>query len=225
MDANLARIFAGMLADVGITVTEQSLLPDPLPRDLQASITPPSSPSDYDPIPHMIPSFVHLSHTTFRSRIPYKRTTYFAAHLAQITGRLGLEGLPQGIIRRLRRSGVKPMEPTAYFRCRRLLKRWGYSSPEYRRIFAILKAMGGPVVSLSYGRETAIKEDFEHLCQLFEQRRPLGVQRKNFLSYYLVIQFLLKKYQIPQYYVLPSIKDTTKFTLLCQAYSSMTGVL
>ena len=222
MDAHSASVFAEMLQEIGVDVTAESLLPDPLPAPDEPV---PVSPSDYDPTPRQLPSFQHLTHTTWLARIPYKRLTHFTTHLAQVTGRLGIGGLPKGIIRRLRRSGVKPAEQGAYFRIRRLLKRWGYSSTEYRRIFAILKAMNGPMIRLTYGTEMAMRRDFQHLCDMFDRRQPLGGQRKNFLSYYLVVQLLLKKYKVKSYYTLPSIKDVGKFQVLVDAYASLAGAV
>ena len=82
--------------------------------------------------------------------------------------------------------------------------------------------MGGPVLKLSYAEETAMRDDFQRLCTLFDQHQPLGRRRKNFISYYLIVQLLLKKYHVPTYYVLPSIKDKHKFGGLVDAYCTIT---
>lgn len=224
MDAFHADLVRQMLGEIGITVDAESESPHShgLP-------TPPASPSieksnaeQWDP-PKQLPSFVHMSHMQQdRARVPYSRLTHFIAHLTQLTGRIGIDGLPKGLIRRLRRSGVKPTEDTAYFRIRRLLRKWGYSSPEYRKIFAILKAMGGPVPSIPYRVEIQMRQDFIKLAELFDQHRPLGTDRKNLLSYYLVIQLLLQKYRIKCFYKLPSIKGVDKFNSLVKVYCDLT---
>jgi hypothetical protein len=230
MDAHHASLIVSMLHEIGIEVTAEALEPDTMPpADLDYA---PSSPSYVPPSPTLsaqdeapiqLPSFVQLTHVQpERSRVPYKRITHFAAHLAQLCGRMDCSRLPKGIVRRLRRSGVKPTEPAAYFRCRRLLKRWGFSSPEYRCIFSILKQMGGPVLRLSYAQETALRNDFARLCALFDRQQPLGERRKNFISYYLITQLLLKKYRIATHYILPSIKDRHKFAGLVDAYCTIT---
>lgn len=222
MDEKSASIFAEMFAELGIPVTAKSLLPDtPPPSPVYCPPSPSSSTTSYG----QLPSYEHLTHLhPCRARVPYKRSTHFGAHLAQLTGRVKLDALPKGIVRRLRRSGVKPTEQGAYFRIRRLLKRWGYSSPQYRCIFAILKQMGGPIPRISYQQETALRKDFEQLCGVWEKLKArLGRDRKNFPSYYLITQLLLKKYKIPIYYSLPSIKDNRKFNLIVEAYQLTTG--
>lgn len=223
MDEKSASIFAEMFAEIGLNITAKSLLPDtPPPSPTYTPASPGASSTSTGPI--QLPSFQHLTHLQpCRVRVPYKRTTHFAAHLAQLTGRVKLDALPKGIVRRLRRSGVKPTEQGAYFRIRRLLKRWGYSSPQYRCIFALLKQMGGPIPRLSYPQEVALRADFDMLCRRWEQLKPrLGDGRKNFPSYYLITQLLLKKYRIPIYYSLPSIKDNRKFNLIVEAYQAIT---
>lgn len=177
----------------------------------------------------MLPSFVHLTHLTRdRMHTPYRRATHFAHHMEQLTGRNADPTTLKPLIRRLKRAGVKAdREPMAYYRVRRLLKRWGYGPREYRCIFAMLKAMGGPVLSLSYPQEQAIRSDFEALCAAFDQRREVqggGGGRKNFLSYYLVIQLLLDKYRIPSFYRLPSVKDVGKFRAIMEHYVVIAGV-
>lgn len=221
MDEKSANIFAEMFAEIGIEVTAKSLMPDTPPT---SPIYCPSSPSSSRSSYAQLPSYEHLTHLhPCRVRVPYKRSTHFAAHLAQLTGRVKTDVLPKGIVRRLRRSGVKPAEQGAYFRIRRLLKRWGYSSPQYRCIFAILKQMGGPIPRLSYTQEQALRQDFDSLCRMWNKLQPqLGKDRKNFPSYYLITQLLLKKYKIPIYYSLPSIKDNRKFNLIVEAYQTIT---
>lgn len=215
MDAHQADMIASMLQELGIDVTPESLGVDEPAHQLKSV----ADPLTENIPPKMIPSFEHLTHLQpERARVPYKRLTHFSAHLAQLCGRVSTAALPKGIVRRLRRSGVKPTEQAAYFRCRRLLKRWGYSSAQYRCIFTILKRMGGPVLNLSYAQEVAMRRDFGRLCALFDRQQPLGTTRKNFISYYLITQLLLKKYGIPCYYTLPSIKDKLKFTSLIAAY-------
>lgn len=213
-----------MLGEMGIQVSPESLFEEPPPPYEPA----PSSPSYCPPSPtyeeyKALPSFQHLTHVQpERPRVPYKRTTHFAAHLAQVTGRVSTLSLPPGIVRRLRRAGVKPTKPDSYFRIRRLLKKWGNSSPEYRCIFTLLKKMGGPVVTLSYEQERAIRQDFEQLSRLWDRQKPLGETRKNFPSYYLVVQLLFKKHGIQSFYTLPSIKDTKKFDSIVEAYQQVT---
>lgn len=223
MDAKSATIFAEMFAEIGLDISAKSLLPDTPPSSPTYQPSSPSAASDMSE-QVQLPSFEHMTHLQpCRVRIPYKRGTHFAAHLAQLTGRVKLDALPKGIVRRLRRSGVKPAEPGAYFRIRRLLKRWGYSSPQYRCIFALLKQMGGPTPRLSYTQEAALRKDFDVLCRRWNQLKgQLGDGRKNFPSYYLITQLLLKKYKIPIYYSLPSIKDNRKFNLIVEAYQSIT---
>ncbi|MGI9142984.1 MAG: hypothetical protein ACR2IJ_07315 [Fluviibacter sp.] len=225
MDAHQADMIASMLQELGIDVTSSEL-----ESDNQPSLAPMLKSVSHHPMaecdePRQLASFEHMTHLQpERSRIPYKRSTHFAAHLAQLCGRVDTSAVfPKGIIRRLRRSGVKPAEPAAYFRCRRLLKRWGYSSPQYRCIFALLKQMGGPILHLTYAQEYALRRDFERVCSLFDWIKPLGPSRKNLISYYLITQLLLKKYSIPCYYVLPSIKDKSKFESLVQAYCSISN--
>lgn len=220
MDEKSATIFAEMFAEIGIAVTAESLLPDTPPSSPVYCPSSPSTSSSYG----QLPSFEHMTHMQpCRVRIPYKRSTHFAAHLAQLTGRVKLDALPKGIVRRLRRSGVKPTEQGAYFRIRRLLKKWGYSSPQYRCIFAILKQMGGPTPRLSYAQERALRQDFDSLTKSWNRlKSQLGMERKNFPSYYLITQLLLKKYKIPIYYSLPSIKDNRKFNLIVDAYQCIT---
>ncbi len=221
MDEKSASIFAEMFAEIGLDISAASLLPDTPPPSPSASASESSSASES---PRQLPSFQHLTHLQpCRVRVPYKRITHFAAHLAQLTGRVKLDALPKGIVRRLRRSGVKPGEQGAYFRVRRLLKRWGYSSPQYRCIFALLKQMGGHIPRLSYAQESALRADFDILCRRWEQlKATLGPGRKNFPSYYLITQLLLKKYGVPIYYSLPSIKDNRKFNLIVEAYQAVT---
>jgi hypothetical protein len=222
MDAFHAALAAQMLGELGITIGTAELATPDLP-------TPPPSPTlthhqgeQWSP-PKQLASYTHMTHLQQdRPRIPYTRLTHFVAHLTQLTGRIGLEGLPKGLIRRLRRSGVKPTEDTAYFRIRRLLRKWGYSSPEYRKIFAILKAMGGPVPTIPYGVENQMRQDFIKLAELFDQRQPLGSVRKNMMSYYLVIQLLLQKHRIKCFYKLPSIKGIDKFNSLVKVYCDLT---
>lgn len=220
MDAHHAAMIASMLGEIGIDVRQEDLAESESECETPTSpiYTCPPSPLERRP-PSQLPSYEHLTHLQpERTRVPYKRATHFATHLAQITGNVDTAGLPKGIVRRLRRSGVKPLERGAYFRCRRLLKKWGYSSAEYRCVFAILKKMGGPVVRIPGYVEQRMKHDFDRLCGLFHQRTPLGSSRKNFISYYLIVQLLLSKYRIRSYYELPSIKDKAKFLSLIDAY-------
>ena len=182
-------------------------------RDIQQKDT------EYTPIAQW--KHVHGQCQPDDAKVPYKRRTHFLAHLNQLTGRNGITRLPKGLLAKIKRSRVDVTNPMAYHRIRRLMKKWGYSSTEYRHIFAVLRYRGGPVLTLTYQQERAIRQDFEELCDLFDRRRPLGYERKAMMSYYLCIQFLLKKYHIYSYYVLPSIKDTAKFERLVQAYSDL----
>ena len=208
-------IYAEMLRELGLSVNED--------EEFAAEPYVPESPTEREyefyERPHFEASWDHMQHTQpDPPKTPYKRSTHFLAHLNQVTGRNGIQTLPKGAISRLKRAGVTIRQPHAYFRIRRLFKRWGYSSPEYRHIFSILRSMGGLVVNLSYAQELQIREDFDHLCQLFEKMRPMGDRRKAFPSYYLILQLLLKKYHIDSYYILPSIKDNLKFQRIIDAY-------
>lgn len=225
-------IYAEMLRELGIIVDAAEEEEEEIPGPSSPSYTPESPPTtttttttyEFYERPHFEAQWDHMQHTQREpAKAPYKRSTHFLAHLNQVTGRNGIQRLPRGVISRLKRAGVNIRQPHAYFRIRRLLKRWGYSSPEYRLIFAILRSMGGLVLSLSYAQERQIRADFDHLCWLFERLRPMGTKRKAFPSYYLVLQLLLKKYSINSYYLLPSIKDANKFQRIIDGYCLMTG--
>lgn len=211
-DNRAFEAYAQMLQELGFDVH---------PTDIGHVEEAPEKTRDTSHDPVMIPSFVHMEQLTQeRAYIPYRRMTHFVQHLAQVTGRVHLDGL-RPIITRLKRAGVKTIQPMAYFRIRRLLKKWGYSSTHYRAIFTILREMGGEVLRLSYAQEVALRSDFERLCVAFDASKEVH-KRNNFLSYYLVIQLLLEKYKIPCFYRLPSIKDTLKFRSLVAVYYTMT---
>jgi hypothetical protein len=209
--------YALMLRELGIEVAAADVTPDaadvapplPLPREPR---------NDFADEFEMQVGFEHMTHLVpHRPYAPYKRMTYFSQLLAQVTGRNGDEASMRPIISRLKRAGVKVGDEMAYFRIRRLLKKWGYTSPQYRQIFAMLKAMGGQVLKLTYGYEMRIRGDFSNLCRAFEKGGSLH-GRKNFLSYFVVVQLLVKKYRLPCFYKLPSIKDTQKFQSLVDLY-------
>jgi hypothetical protein len=152
MDRLTAESISALLGEVGITVSTTELLEEeegaqPQPAPPHPREEDDDSYSFYEPAD--LPSFVHLSHLQrITASAPYKRTTHFAAHLDQILGRNGLlEDKP--LIARLKRSGIDLTDRNAYFTIRATLKRWGYTSPHYRRIFSFIKALGGKVITLS----------------------------------------------------------------------------
>lgn len=214
MDPSMCDVYAAMLREAGIDISSAELNADvTAPSHL---LSPPPSPRREEP-PQQLPSFVHLQQLVQDPRhVPYKRASHFATHLAQLTGHAWHEDL-LAVERRLKKARVKVTDEMAYFRVRRLLKRWGYGSREYRCIFGILRHMGGAVLRLSYPQETALRQDFDRLSAAFDSAKPMH-GRKNFLSYYLVVQLLLDKYKIRCHYKLPSIKDTNKFKALMAAY-------
>jgi len=210
-------VYAGMLRELGIAVEPSEILQ---PED-EASPEPESEYFAYEAYerPQYEASWAHMQQCCPDApQVPYKRSTHFLSHLNQLTGRNGVDALPRGTLSRLKRAGVRTDQPHAYFRIRRLFKRWGFSSPEYRHIFAVLRHLGGPVLSLTYAQERRIRRDFDYLCELFETTRPMGHARKAFPSYYLTLQLLLKKYNIPSFYLLPSIKDAAKFARIVDVY-------
>jgi hypothetical protein len=213
----LAEIYASMLAEVGVDgVSAASLMAQP------QLIEPPSSPPPEEPEFRSIPSFVHMQQLQpERSYVPYKRMTHFIQHLAQLTGRNGAGAEMDEVRTRVLEAGVAADDTMAYFKIRALMKTWGYTSPHYRRIFAMLKTMGGKVLTLSYQQEMALRHDFVALCEVFKERMVGRTQRKNFISYYLIIQLLLSKYRIVSYYKLPSVKDSAKFHHLLDMYRYM----
>ena len=207
-----------MLQELGFDVDAQTL---GVGCAISAEDTQAYHPTTDEEPQRMIPSFVHMTHMTAdRPYVPYKRMTHFIQHCVQVTGRNWSPEL-QPIVRRLKKAGVKVKDPMAYFRVRRLLKKWGFTSPHYRTIFALLKQMGGEVVAVPYKYEMALRQDFERLCAAFDESRSIH-GRKNFLSYYLVVQLLLDKYKIRSFYKLPSIKDRVKFSSLVETYYTMT---
>ena len=235
MDAFHAATYAEMLREIGIDVLASELCDD-VQQPFGHGLDEPRACSpcrhaerEHDDEPHREPvaQYDHIHSQTYPDKIhvPYKRSSHFLSHLNQLTGRNGVTALPHGLMRRIKRSlGRKGVhDRNAYFRVRRLFKRWGYSSPEYRHIFAVLRHLGGPVLSLTYAQEVALRQDFDRLCCLFEHSHPLGLTRKAMISYYLVIQLLLGKYKIRSYYSLPSVKDQLKFQALLQAYTQMAG--
>jgi hypothetical protein len=145
----LAEIYASMLAEVGVDgVSAASLMAQP------QLIEPPSSPPPEEPEFRSIPSFVHMQQLQpERSYVPYKRMTHFIQHLAQLTGRNGAGAEMDEVRTRVLEAGVAADDTMAYFKIRALMKTWGYTSPHYRRIFAMLKTMGGKVLTLSYQQE------------------------------------------------------------------------
>lgn len=214
--------YALMLRELGIDVGPADVTPD------DSDVAPPS-PAAYTPRNdfedfEMVVGFEHMTHLVpARPYAPYKRMTYFSQLLAQATGRNGDPAMMKPIISRLKRAGVKVGDEMAYFRVRRLLKKWGYTSPQYRQIFAMLRSMGGPVLKLTYGYEVRIRQDFSNLCRAFEKGGSLH-GRKNFLSYFVVVQLLVKKYKLPCFYKLPSIKDSQKFASLVDLYHNISSV-
>ena len=215
--------FADMLGELGISLTPEELM-EGAPASASAAVVPYADVTVHRHEEHkMLPSFVHMTHLVpERSYVPYKRITHFVQHLAQVTGRNWREE-DWKVVDSLRREKVDVADPMAYFTVRRLLKRWGYTSPHYRRIFAMLRKMGsGSVLTLSYQQERVIRTDFLTLCRKFEHRHGhRGSGRKNFISYYLIVQLLLIKYGVESYYDLPSIKDNSKFRALIDMYKSL----
>lgn len=209
--------YALMLRELGIDVAAADVTPDAI--DVAPPLPPAYVPrNDFaDEFQEMV-GFEHMTHLVpARPYAPYKRMTYFSQLLAQATGRNGDVAMMKPIISRLKRAGVKTGDEMAYFRIRRLLKKWGYTSPHYRQIFAMLRAMGGPVLKISYAYEVRIRADFANLCRAFEAGGSLH-GRKNFMSYFLVMQLLVDKYKLRCFYKLPSIKDSQKFKSLVALY-------
>jgi len=235
MDRITAESIAALLGEVGITVSTAELLEE------DQSHTPPPAPprsvhSDEDEDGQIsLPSFVHLTHLQrIAPSAPYKRTTHFAAHLDQLLGRnASHEDAP--LIARLRQAGIDITSRSAYFTVRSTLKRWGYTSPHYRRIFSLIKALGGKVMTLSYYQEVEVRRLFEILSFRFSRRARAGLcgkgtvrdgtggmkPRKNFPSYYLILQVLLSRVGVRSHYLLPSIKDSSKFSHLITLYQSL----
>jgi hypothetical protein len=241
MDRLTAESISALLGEVGITVSTTELLEE----EEEAGAQPPPAPphpqeacDDDDYLfyePADLPSFVHLSHLQrITPSAPYKRTTHFAAHLDQLLGRNGLLE-DTALIARLKRSGVDMTDRNAYFTIRTTLKLWGYTSPHYRRIFSFIKALGGKVMTLSYSQEVEIRRLFEILSSRFSRRARAALcgkgtvrdetgemrPRKNFPSYYLILQVLLSRVGARSHYLLPSIKDTSKFGHLITLYQSL----
>lgn len=244
MDRLTAESISLLLGEVGIDVSTAELLEEssntqpppnpPQPPQLSQPLSDQTDEEFDDPSPDL-PSFVHLTHLQrITPSAPYKRTTHFAAHLDQLLGRNGLaEDAP--IITRLQRAGLDVTARTAYFAVRSTLKKWGYTSPHYRRIFSMLKALGGKVMHLSYSQEMEVRRLFEVLSSRFSRRALAGLcgkgtvrdgrggmrPRKNFPSYYLILQVLLSRVGVRSHYLLPSIKDASKFSHLITLYHSL----
>ena len=230
MDFQLAQTYAEMLRELGFDVQplelaelEQAPPPEPVPEETQDEIEMNRA---------GLVGFVHGSHmSATRIYVPYKRMTHFSAHLTQLTGGNGGRWM-KPLVTRLKKAGVKPQDKMAYFRVRKLLKKWGYTSPHYRRIFALLREMGGKTLQLRYDQEQAIRQDFLRLDSSFAEKERQGMlkhghggakRRKNFVSYYLIIQLLLDKYSIKSFYKLPSVKDEEKFRSLVSIYYTISN--
>lgn len=220
-------VYASMLSNAGIAVSSEELAamvsdghhagsgePDVGDAIVQAPYQYP-----FWEEPKYLPSFTHLTHLQAdRGFVPYRRKTHFQHLLEQVQGCIDSSPIARKTLTTLRRARVNPKKPYAYHRSRLILKRKGMGSAAYRCIFWALKTMGGPVLKLKPAEETALKKDFDELCECFERSEG---QRKNFLSYYVVLQLLLSKWKIPCFYKLPTVKDTKKFNRVLDMYRSM----
>lgn len=213
--------YAEMLRELGIEVSDDEVLGEVLSGgDAEMAV---EAAVEEEERPKMIPGFQHMQHM-YRERdyVPYRRVSHFVQMLDQTQGfPSGDREIGRDVLRLLRRKRVDPKHRMAYFRARRILKENGYSSPEYRRIFWALREMGGPVPSVDGSLIVRMQKDFEGLSKAFDVWRARKTGRKNFPSYYLIVQLMFKKYGVKSFYELPSIKDRKKFDKLMSMYREL----
>lgn len=145
---------------------------------------------------------------------PYKRINHFTQRLYQITASL-VTPIPPRLLHYIRQRLVdKPLDdPYIYFTIRALLK--GLREPMYYNlIFAIIRQLGGPKVTVDYDEHRKILKQYAQLSK----RWDLGVRelsgRRYFPSYYLIVAVLLDANDIHVPFHLPSVKDANKLTRL-----------
>ena len=221
-----ADAIAQLLGEIGIQVDVQELR-----RDLHEQLPPiPSSEARKDPAEppayeywepaDSLPSFVHLTHLTReRPSNPYSRTTYFGRLVDQLCGRLSVnvDATDKIILRRLRRLKGLAEREEGYFIVRALLRKWGFTSDRYRKIWSYLRALGGKVLRCDTTAEYAMRDDFARLSAAFNRLAP-DVGRHNFPSYPVVIQALLYRYHQTTFYTLPTVKARSRLDQLICMY-------
>ncbi len=224
MDGLHLDVYAEMLRQAGFEAAAADLeAPEPIaPPPARSPTPPPPLPSpasymEYEP-PQYLPSYTQLQHIKLeRGFAPYRRQTHFQHHLDQLMGVGEPTPVSRKVLSLLRRAKLNVHAAFAYYRARAIVKRNGLGSHGYRQIFWALREMGGRVLQLTGEQEQAMKRDFEMLCEAFDRRRL----RKNFLSYPVVIQLLLSKYNVTSYYKLPSVKDERKYARLMEMYRQL----
>lgn len=168
--------------------------------------------------PQYLPSFVQLTHIQpGRGFSPYKRLVHLQHHLDQLMGVGTSTKIALDTLKVIRKARINPKTPFAYQRSRLAIKRAGLGSPGYRKIFWALREMGGYQIKLTGNQEKNIKEDFLRLTEAFDRMK----QRKNFPSYYVMIQLLFSKWGVDCFYKLPTIKDSKKYEKLLGMYREL----
>lgn len=218
-------IYASMLRDIGITVSDDEIErgAEPLPTPASPPWVPDRmSPSPIEGPPEhpvFVVGYVHMSHLQPpRRRQTYSARSHFHAVLSQVIGRLPSSPILDDTLRILRRSRLNVHHPLAYFRARTILRKQGKTSPHYRCIFTALGLLGGALPHVSSVAEQQICLDFERLDQRWKCHPEQHVGRSSRPSFYCVVRFLFEKYGVVSFYALPGLKDRNKYNHTVELY-------
>lgn len=164
----------------------------------------------YQPTSRFEKGMDRISEWTMLRYSPYKRISHFREHLNRlqfcqfVTIPKEVAALVQSVVTQ------SSLEDSVYTTVKGALKAQGYSHYN-EHIHHLISQTTRQYMDIAY-------EDRQWMCQLFVQlehvfstsSRDVGVQRKNFFSYYLIVQLVLYLFHVHPLYYLPTLVDNGK---------------
>jgi hypothetical protein len=134
----------------------------------------------------------------------YKRITHFREHVRRYVG-ARFTNIPEDVIEAIRdNTSVDVQSPTCYNDVKKALKQ--LKEPKlYKEIFTIIYELGGTAPKIDHIIQN-LYDNYAAFDYYYEQiRKDTG--RKNGISYYMVLDMMLKEMGYTPYYELPYLKD------------------
>lgn len=133
----------------------------------------------------------------------YKRITHFKEHIRRYVG-ARFTPVPADIMAKLRTLNLNVNDKNCYQYVKEALR--ALKRPKlYKEIFTIIYELGGkaPKIDHLITRLYSMYKSFDYYYDYLRAR----LKRKNGISYYMILDLMLKDLGAPAYYTLPYLKD------------------
>ncbi len=133
----------------------------------------------------------------------YKRITHFREHVRRYIG-ARFKDIPETVIAAMLENGVDVKSSDCYAQVKKVLKQ--LKQPKlYKEIFTIIYELGGAYPKID-GLIAELYDNFTAYDYYYEQIRST-LKRKNGVSYYMILDIMLREAGHVPFYKLPYLKD------------------